>query len=73
MSKNVFFDLNHHIQITDFLRNLSENAHRDFSSGRRNPQKDLRRFVSPLFEIVVGGSASDKAVVPADAPEFVSE
>jgi hypothetical protein len=72
-TKSLVFDLNHHIQITDFLRNLSDRAIRGFSDEGWNPETDIRGFVSILFEIVVGRPPSDEAAVPADVPMFVSE
>jgi hypothetical protein len=72
-TNSIVFDLNHRIQIIDFLRDLSGQGIRGFSDEGWNPTTDVRGFVSILFEIVVGGPASDEAAVAADVPEFVSE
>jgi serine/threonine protein kinase len=74
-TKNILFDLNHHIQITDFLSNLplSERAICGFSKEGWNPDTDVRGFASLLFEIIVGRPASDEVSVPADVPMFVSD
>jgi serine/threonine protein kinase len=70
---NIVFDLNHHIQITDFLSCLSGNGLSGFSREGWNPEMDIRGFVLILFEIVVGRPAKDEADIPADVPEFIRE
>jgi serine/threonine protein kinase len=70
---NIVFDLNHHIQITDFVSCLSGNGLSGFSREGWNPETDVRGFMSILFEIVVGYPAKDDADMPADVPTFVCE
>jgi hypothetical protein len=71
-TRNLVFDLNHRIQMTDFLSNLSERAKREFSNEGWNPATDVPGFASLLFQIIVGRPASDEVSVPADLPMFVS-
>jgi serine/threonine protein kinase len=70
---NIVFDSDHHIQITDFLSNLSKRASCGFSKEGWNPDTDVRVFASLLFEIIVGRPASEEVSVPADVPTFVSD
>jgi hypothetical protein len=72
-TKNIHFDLNHRIEMTNFFRCLSGNDLSGFSRERWNPETDIRGFVSILFEIVVGCPAKDETDIPADVPMFVSE
>jgi hypothetical protein len=72
-TNSIVFDLNHRIQITDFLRSLSGRAICGFSTEGWNPETDIRGFVSILFEIIAGCPPSDKAAILADVPLFVSE
>jgi serine/threonine protein kinase len=72
-TNSVLFDSNHCIQITDFLKDLSQNGLSGFSSEEWNPETDIRGFMSILFEIVVGRPANDETDIPAEVPKFVSE
>jgi hypothetical protein len=72
-TNNIVFDLNHQIQITDFLGFLSGNGLSDFSREGWNPEMDIREFVSILSEIIVGFPVEDEANIPADVPKFVCE
>jgi hypothetical protein len=67
-----FFDFDHRIQITDFLRGLPGKALYGFSREGWNVDTDIRVFGSILYEIVVGHPAKDEVDLPADIPMFVS-
>jgi hypothetical protein len=72
-TNNILLDSNHRIQITDFLRDLSGKGICGFSNEEWIPDRDVRGFVSILFEIVVGRAANDEMDIPTDIPMFVSE
>jgi serine/threonine protein kinase len=72
-TKNIVFDSNHQIQITNFLNCLSGREFCGFSVEGWNAATDVRGFVSLLFEIIVGHPANDEMSIPADVPNFVSE
>jgi hypothetical protein len=44
-----------------------------FSSEGWTPKRDIRGFVSVLFEIIVGRAPNDEADIPADVPMVVSD
>jgi hypothetical protein len=71
-TNNIVFDL-HYLQITDYLSCLSGNELSGFSRKGWNSERDVRGFVSILFEIVTGHPAKNEADIPADVPKFVSE
>jgi hypothetical protein len=72
-TNTIVFDLNHQIQITNFLSYLSGNGLSDFSREGWNPEMDIRGFLSILSEIIVGFPVEDEANIPADVPKFVCE
>jgi hypothetical protein len=72
-TNSIVFDLDHRIQMTEFLRDLSGKGICGFSGERWNAEMDVRGFVSILFEIVVGHPATDEMDIPTDIPNFVSE
>jgi hypothetical protein len=72
-TNNIIFDLNHRVQITDFLSCLSEDGLSGFSKEGWNPEMDIRGFVSILSEIVINHPAKDEANIPVDVPKFVCE
>jgi serine/threonine protein kinase len=72
-TKNIIFDLNHRIEITEFLSCSSGNEMSGFSREGWNPKMDVCGFVSILFEIVVGHPLKDEAEIPSDVPTFVCE
>jgi hypothetical protein len=72
-TNNIFFDLDHRIQMSDFLRDLSGKGISDFSRQRWNAEMDVHGFVSILIEIVVGRPAKDEMDIPTDIPTFVSK
>jgi serine/threonine protein kinase len=83
-SKNILFDIDHRIQITDFSsidvifgKNASDE---DVLLGERwSRDADIRGFASILFEIIVGhpwtmsGVINGETILHADIPIFVSE
>jgi serine/threonine protein kinase len=85
-SSNIFFDLDHRIQLVDFcpmdLR-IGENDTAPgiggFSGQGWSPQTDVHGFASILLEIIVDHSttvlsvSNEKATVHLDIPVFVSE
>jgi hypothetical protein len=73
MTNNIVFDLNHCIQITDFVSCLSGNGPSDFSREGWNPEMDIPGFVSILFEIVVGRPATDEAEIPAAHERYADQ
>jgi serine/threonine protein kinase len=83
-SKNIRFDLDHRIQITNFCRigvEVCENEKDSdvLSSARWSPDLDIRGFALILFEIIVGhpimqsGDGNGEIRVPANVPMFVSQ
>jgi serine/threonine protein kinase len=81
-SKNIRFDLEHRIQITDFCGiglGVSESEKdRDILPRERwSPHPDVRGFALILFEIIVGypmmlsGVRNDQIRVPTNVPMFV--
>jgi serine/threonine protein kinase len=81
-SKNIRFDLDHRIQITDFywigLEICESEKDKDILSGERwSPHLDVRGFASILFEIIVGypmrlsGVWNGTITVPTNVPMFV--
>jgi hypothetical protein len=72
-TNNIVFDSNHQIQITDLLCGLSSRDVYGFSSEGWNPKRDIRGFVSILFEIIVGRPLNDETYITADVPMFVSD
>jgi serine/threonine protein kinase len=83
-SKNIRFDLDHRIQITNFYqigREVGESEKKKdlLSSEGWSPDQDICGFALILFEIIVGhpmmlaGVAKGQTTLPADIPMFVSE
>jgi serine/threonine protein kinase len=83
-SKNIVFDVDHRIQITDFypidLRFGANTSDLGVLSGERwSRDADMRGFASILFEIIVGYPSilsevlNDETIVRNDIPMFVSE
>jgi serine/threonine protein kinase len=83
-SKNIRFDVNHRIQITDFYPIGPEvkesEKDRDVLSGERlSLDGNVHGFASILFEIIIGRPiiqsevGKDQIILPADIPIFVSE
>jgi hypothetical protein len=83
-SKNVVFDVDHRIQITDFYPICREvwETKKDrgaFSGEEWSPDPDVRGFASILFEIIVGhpemlsGTQSAQVITLKDIPEFISK
>jgi hypothetical protein len=83
-SKNIRFDLDHRIQITDFCRNglevdESEKGTGVLSREGWSPDHDICGFAKVLFEIIVGHPmmlsklANSEITLPRDVPEFVSK
>jgi hypothetical protein len=72
-TKNIVFDLDHRIQITDFLCGLSEQDICGFSDERWSPKADVCGFSSLLSAIVIGRPANEERFIPVDVPNFVSE
>jgi hypothetical protein len=75
-SSNILFDVDHHIQMTDFSSirlEVSDNDIGGFSGVGWTPKIDIRAFASILFEIVVGRPANDQPFVPTYISMFVSE
>jgi serine/threonine protein kinase len=77
-SRNILFDEDHRIQITDFhpIRlEMRENENKGqiggFSGERWTQKTDLCAFSSVLFEIVVGQPVNDSIFVPTSVPPFV--
>jgi hypothetical protein len=81
-SKNIRFDLDHRIQITDFYRIglevcESEKERDILSSERWSPHLDVRGFALILFEILFGypmmlsGVWNDPITIPTNVPMFV--
>jgi serine/threonine protein kinase len=83
-SKNIRFDVDHRIQITDFywigLEVFESEKDRDIlSSERWSPHLEVHGFALILFEIIVGypmlhsGVLNDPVTVPTNVPMFVLE
>jgi serine/threonine protein kinase len=83
-AKNIVFDVDHRIQITDFYPICLEVDEREqvtdvLSDEKWSPDQDVRGFASILFEIIVGhpvilsDAANDEAISLSDIPVFVSE
>jgi serine/threonine protein kinase len=79
-TKNIHFDSDHHIQITDFgLIGLKIWGNEGLvhigglSDEGWTPKIDICGFVSIFLEIVVGPSAQYETSIPSDVPEFVSD
>jgi serine/threonine protein kinase len=83
-SKNIRFDLDHRIQITNFCQidlevSESEKDMDILSSERWSPHLDVRAFALVLFEIIVGhpmmqsGVGNGQIRFPANVPLFVLE
>jgi serine/threonine protein kinase len=85
-SKNIFFDSDDRIEMTDFSvmdEEIEENESdgdidvRGFSCAEWSPKKDIEGFVSILIEILVGPPATQsdisngQMIFPADVPMFV--
>jgi serine/threonine protein kinase len=71
-TKNIYFDSDHHIQISDFgligLAHISSFADKGWTA-----KIDVYGFASILFEIVVGRPVHCETSVPSDVPELVSK
>jgi serine/threonine protein kinase len=83
-SKNIRFDLEHRIEITDFywigLEVCESEKDRDILSNERlSPHLDVRGFGLILFEIIVGhplmqsGVGNGQVTIPTNVLMFVSE
>jgi hypothetical protein len=76
LKSSFIFDVNHHIQISNFERMEVEDGDNEmggFSGSRWTPQTDVRGFTLILFEILIGRSLNDKTSIPSTVPEFVSK
>jgi hypothetical protein len=83
-TKNICFDLDHRIQITEFCGiglEVGENEKEKgvLSSEGWSPDQDICEFALILFEIIVGhsmmlsGVANSQTTLPTDVPMFVSQ
>jgi serine/threonine protein kinase len=83
-SKNIIFDMDHRIQITELYRIGDKVGRREedrggFLNEEWSPDPDVRSFISILFEIIVGhpamlpGSVNTQEIAFNDIPEFVSK
>jgi hypothetical protein len=83
-SKNICFDMDHRIQITNFCQIGQEVGECEKEKGvlsneRWSPDQDIYDFSLILFEIIVGhpmmlsGVAHSQTTLPADVPLFVLE
>jgi hypothetical protein len=82
-SKNIIFDMDHRIEITEFCRigdkvGRREEGRRGFLNEEWSPDPDILSFVSILFEIIVGHpemlseSVNTEEIAFKDIPKFVS-
>jgi serine/threonine protein kinase len=83
-ARSILFDLNHCIQIVDFdpivLEVIESESETEegvqlggISGEEWRLERDIQAFALILFEIIVGGSATDVASIPASIPDFVAE
>jgi hypothetical protein len=83
-SRSILFDVNHCIQIVNFdpialevIESESEPGEGmqlgGISREERRLEKDIQAFALILFEIVVRGSATSAAFIPASIPNFVAK
>jgi hypothetical protein len=75
-SSNIFFDVDHHIQIVYFGRfdqEIHEKENGGFSGSCWTPQSDIHGFASVLFEIIFDRPLKGETSISAEIPKFVSE
>jgi hypothetical protein len=75
-SRNIYFDLDHHIQIGYFDLidvEVDDDNMGGFSSAECTMQMDVRGFASIFFEVVVDQPANAETSIPLNIPDFVSK
>jgi hypothetical protein len=72
-TKNIVFDSNHRLQISDFVSGLSGRSIHSFSNAGWHPEIDVRGFVSLLFEIAICRPANGEVPISNDILCFDSK